>query len=58
MSTLLNKTRQINELLQQKNTFDSATDLPYDQMAVVLGEILNSNTYIISQAVYRKTRCE
>lgn len=50
MSTLLNKTRQINELLQQKNTFDSATDLPYDQMAVVLGEILNSNTYIISQA--------
>ena len=50
MSTLLNKTRQINELLQQKNTFDSATDLPYDQMAMVLGEILNSNTYIISQA--------
>lgn len=50
MSTLLNRTRQINELLQQKNTFDSATDLPYDQMAIVLGDILNSNTYIISQA--------
>lgn len=50
MTTLLDKTRQINELLQQKNTFDSATDLPYDQMAIVLGDILNSNTYIISQA--------
>lgn len=50
MTTLLDKTRQINELLQQKNTFDSATDLPYDQMAIVLGDILNSNAYIISQA--------
>lgn len=49
MSTLLEKTRQINELLQQKNTFDLATDLPYDKMAIVLGDILNSNAYIISQ---------
>lgn len=49
MSTLLEKTRQINELLQQKNTFDLATDLPYDKMAIILGDILNSNAYIISK---------
>lgn len=49
MKTLLEKTRQINELLQQNNAFDSATDLPYDKMAIILGDILNCNTYIISQ---------
>ena len=32
MKTLLEKTRQINELLQQKNTFNLASDLPYDKM--------------------------
>ena len=48
MKTLLEKTRQINELLQQKNTFNLASDLPYDKMAVILGDILDSNAYIIS----------
>lgn len=48
MTTLLVKTRQINELLQQKNTFNLSSDLPYDQMAIILGDILDSNAYIIS----------
>lgn len=48
MKTLLEKTRQINELLQQKNTFNLASDFPYDKMAVILGDILDSNAYIIS----------
>uniref|UniRef100_UPI00403F38D7 GTP-sensing pleiotropic transcriptional regulator CodY n=1 Tax=Candidatus Enterococcus willemsii TaxID=1857215 RepID=UPI00403F38D7 len=48
MTTLLEKTRQINELLQQKNTFSTASDLPYNQMANILGDILDSNSYIIS----------
>jgi transcriptional pleiotropic repressor len=30
MTTLLERTRQINELLQQKNTFNMDSDLPYD----------------------------
>ncbi|MFV0557209.1 MAG: GTP-sensing pleiotropic transcriptional regulator CodY [Enterococcus sp.] len=47
MTTLLNKTRRINELLQQKNTFDMSAELPYDKMAVILGDILESNSYII-----------
>ncbi|GAA3023079.1 GTP-sensing pleiotropic transcriptional regulator CodY [Tetragenococcus solitarius] len=48
MSTLLEQTRKINELLQQNNTFNIESDLPYGEMADVLGDILNSNTYIIS----------
>ncbi|MEI5992524.1 GTP-sensing pleiotropic transcriptional regulator CodY [Candidatus Enterococcus mansonii] len=48
MTTLLEKTRQINKLLQQKNTFDQQADLPYDKMAMVLGDVLESNAYIIS----------
>ena len=48
MTTLLDKTRQINELLQQKNTFNMDSDLPYDKMAIILGDILDSNAYIIS----------
>ncbi|EOL42957.1 GTP-sensing transcriptional pleiotropic repressor CodY [Enterococcus phoeniculicola] len=48
MSTLLEKTRKINKLLQQKNTFDMQADLPYDKMAMILGDILDSNAYIIS----------
>lgn len=48
METLLDKTRQINELLQQKNMFNMNAELPYNQMALVLGDILNSNAYIIS----------
>lgn len=35
MTTLLEKTRQINKLLQQKNTFDQKADLPYDKMAMI-----------------------
>lgn len=48
MTTLLEKTRQINKLLQQKNTFDLTAELPYDKMAMILGDILESNAYIIS----------
>ncbi|EOS7906007.1 GTP-sensing pleiotropic transcriptional regulator CodY, partial [Enterococcus hirae] len=33
MTDLLTKTRNINKLLQQKNTFDLRADLPYDKMA-------------------------
>ena len=47
MTDLLTKTRKINKLLQQKNTFDMQADLPYDKMAVTLGAILDSNVYII-----------
>lgn len=48
MERLLDKTRRINELLQQKNTFRLHAELPYTQMAHILGSILDSNTYIIS----------
>lgn len=48
METLLDRTRQINKLLQRKNTFDLKSDLPYDKMAMILGDILDSNAYIIS----------
>ncbi|MBO0462134.1 MULTISPECIES: GTP-sensing pleiotropic transcriptional regulator CodY [Enterococcus] len=47
MTDLLTNTRKINKLLQQKNTFDMQADLPYDKMAVTLGAVLDSNTYII-----------
>ena len=45
---LIRKTRQINELLQQKNTFDMKSDLPYDKMAMILGDVLDANSYIIN----------
>ncbi|HLQ39761.1 MAG TPA: GTP-sensing pleiotropic transcriptional regulator CodY [Tetragenococcus sp.] len=48
MSTLLEQTRKVNELLQQKNTFNTDSEFPYLKMAEILGKILNSNTYIIS----------
>ncbi len=48
MTTLLDKTRRINQLLQQKNTFDMTLELPYNNMALILGDILDSNAYIIS----------
>lgn len=48
MSTLIEKVRQINQLLQQKNMFSLNTDLPYDKMAISLGDILDSNAYIIN----------
>lgn len=48
MIDLLTKTRKINKLLQQKSTFDMQVDLPYDKIAVTLGSVLDSNTYIIS----------
>ncbi len=48
MATLLEQTRKINQLLQQKNTFSTESDLPYAQMAKILGDILDSNCYIIS----------
>jgi transcriptional pleiotropic repressor len=47
MSSLLEKTRQINTLLQQANTFQVHSELPYNNMAGVLGDILESLTYII-----------
>lgn len=48
MTTLLEKTRRINQLLQRKNTFDLQSDLPYDKMAMILGDVLESNAYVIS----------
>lgn len=49
METLLEKTRSINELLQQTNTIKLDSSLPYNQMTKVLGDILDSNTYIINK---------
>lgn len=48
MESLLEKTRRINKLLQQENTFDVNAELPYNNMAMVLGDILDANTYIIN----------
>lgn len=48
MTSLLAKTREINQLLQQKNTFSESVSFPYNEMANVLGETLDSNAYIIS----------
>ncbi|MDR2832877.1 MAG: GTP-sensing pleiotropic transcriptional regulator CodY [Streptococcaceae bacterium] len=50
METLLEKTRKINELLQQKNAFEVENDLPYDNMAVALSSIINANSYIIDES--------
>ena len=49
MDTLLIKTRMINELLQRENTFSLSSELPYNQMADILGDILNCNAYIINK---------
>ncbi|MGY3749442.1 GTP-sensing pleiotropic transcriptional regulator CodY [Vagococcus acidifermentans] len=49
MGTLLAKTRMINELLQQENTLSLDSELPYNKMADALGDILDSNTYIINK---------
>ena len=40
MATLLEKTRQVNELLQKNNLFDVQAELPYNKMAMILGDIL------------------
>ena len=48
MTTLLQKTRRINELLQQKNTLMNTSSMPYNRMAMILGDILDTITYIIS----------
>lgn len=45
---LLEKTREINQLLQQKNAFELKSELPYDKIAMTLGDVLDSNSYIIS----------
>lgn len=49
MENLLEKTRKINELLQQKNSFKEELELPYNQMAAILGDTLDANTYIIDK---------
>ncbi|MBO0476865.1 GTP-sensing pleiotropic transcriptional regulator CodY [Vagococcus sp. DIV0080] len=49
MDTLLRKTRMINELLQRENTLSLASELPYTQMADILGDILNCNAYILNK---------
>ncbi len=49
MSSLLEKTRKINELLQQTNSIKSESTLPYNNMSKVLGDILDTNTYIINK---------
>lgn len=51
MENLLEKTRKINELLQQKNSFKEELELPYNQMAAILGDTLDANTYIIDKMV-------
>jgi transcriptional pleiotropic repressor len=49
VESLLEKTRKINQLLQQRNTFgEQGTDLPYDNMAIELGDIMECNTYILN----------
>src|SRR5699024_11283293 len=48
MTTLLQKPRRINELLQQKNTVMNTSSMPYNRMAMILGDILDTITYIIS----------
>lgn len=48
METLLEKTRQINKLMQQKNAFDNTAELPYNNMARILGDVLGTLTYIVS----------
>ena len=49
MKALLVKTRMINELLQRENTLSLSSELPYNQMADILGDILNCNAYIINK---------
>jgi transcriptional pleiotropic repressor len=39
MDTLLRKTRMINELLQRENTLSLSSELPYNQMADILGDV-------------------
>ena len=48
METLLEKTRQINKMMQQKNAFDNTAELPYNNMARILGDVLGTLTYIVS----------
>ncbi|MGX7198843.1 GTP-sensing pleiotropic transcriptional regulator CodY [Enterococcus nangangensis] len=49
--TLLEKMRQMNNLLQKNNAFDVEQNgaLPYDRMAMVSGDLLDSNCYIIDE---------
>ena len=51
MDELLEKLRRINYMLQKEGGFvavsDEATDLPFTEMASVLGDILMANTYLI-----------
>ena len=49
MKQLLNKTRMINELLQKENTLSMEKILPYNYMADILGDILESNAYILNK---------
>lgn len=49
MESLLSKTRMINELLQKENTLNIHTELPYNQMADILGDVLDCNVYIVDQ---------
>ncbi|MBS7576554.1 MULTISPECIES: GTP-sensing pleiotropic transcriptional regulator CodY [unclassified Enterococcus] len=48
MATLLEKTRQINRLLQV-HEIDSEVDLPYHFTAEKLGDIIDCNAYIIDE---------
>ncbi|MGM0239395.1 GTP-sensing pleiotropic transcriptional regulator CodY [Enterococcus sp. AZ103] len=47
MVSLLEKTRQINKLMQQKNAFEPQAEMPYNNMARILGDVLEALTYII-----------
>ncbi len=47
--TLLDKMRQMNELLQKNDNLEVHTALPYNHMAQVSGDLLDANCYIIDQ---------
>ena len=49
--TLLEKMRQMNELLQKTDSIEIEvnTELPYNHMAMVSGNLLDSNCYIINE---------
>ncbi|QQP69285.1 GTP-sensing pleiotropic transcriptional regulator CodY [Carnobacterium sp. CS13] len=55
MSGLLQKMRKINNMLQKKggvvsNGSIEEGNLPFTDMAVILGDVLNANTYLIDEA--------
>jgi len=51
MESLLERTREITRLLQNENILDEVSnDLPYDEIAITLADIMECNTYILSES--------